>query len=109
MRPVALADLSLRFLWQSVIAGADVAWRALDPRLPLRPGFVRCPIRIAPGPERDAFRALSSLLPGTLPVGSDHGDVLLMHCLDVGQPVQAQMAAAEARFLRASGGALGDG
>jgi multicomponent Na+:H+ antiporter subunit E len=105
VRPLALADLALRFLGQSALAGADVAWRALDPRLPLRPGFVRCPIRIAPGPARSAFCAFSSLLPGTLPVGSDHGDALSMHCLDVGQPVLAQMSAAEARFLRAAGGA----
>ena len=109
VRPVALAELSLRFLGQSVVAGTDVAWRALDPRLPLRPGFVRCPIRGAPGPARSAFCALSSLLPGTLPVGSDHGGTLLMHCLDVGQPVPAQMAAAEARFLRVLGGAPRDG
>jgi multicomponent Na+:H+ antiporter subunit E len=106
---VALAELSLRFLGQSVVAGTDVAWRALDPRLPLRPGFVRCPIRIAPGPARSAFRAFSSLLPGTLPAGPDHGGTLLMHCLDVGQPVPAQMAEAQARFLRVLGGAPGDG
>jgi multicomponent Na+:H+ antiporter subunit E len=109
VRPVALAELSLRFLGQSAIAGADVAWRALDPRLPLRSGFVRCPIRIAPGPARSAFCALSSLLPGTLPVGPDDGDALLMHCLDVGQPVQAQLAEAEARFLRVLRGVPGDG
>jgi multicomponent Na+:H+ antiporter subunit E len=109
LRPVALVGLFWRFLGQSAIAGADVAWRALDPSLPLRPGFVRCPIWIAPGTARSAFRAFSSLLPGTLPAGPDQGGTLLMHCLDVGQPVPAQTAAAEARFLRASGGAPGDG
>jgi multicomponent Na+:H+ antiporter subunit E len=108
VRPLALAKLSLRFLGQSVVAGTDVAWRALDPSLPLRPGFVRCPIRIAPGPARSAFRAFSSLLPGTLPAGPDHDGALLIHCLDVGQPVPAQMAEAEARFLRVLGGASGD-
>jgi multicomponent Na+:H+ antiporter subunit E len=100
VRPLALADLALRFPGRSAIAGADVAWRALDPSLPLRPGFVRCPIRIAPGPARSAFCALSSLLPGALPVGPDHGDALSIHCLDVGQSVRAQIAQAEARFLR---------
>lgn len=104
MRPAALVGFVVRFLGQSAIAGADVAWRALDPRLPLRPGFVRCPVRVAPGPAQDAFRAVSSLLPGSLPVASDCGDTLLMHCLDVGQPAAAQMAATEARFLRAFGG-----
>ena len=38
--PAALSLLTLRFLHQSIVAGADVARRALDPRLPLRPGFV---------------------------------------------------------------------
>jgi multicomponent Na+:H+ antiporter subunit E len=101
LRPVALARLGLRFFWQSAIAGADVARRALDPALPLRPGFVRCPTRLAPGPRRDAFCALSSLLPGTLPTGSDRGGALLAHCLDVGQDVVAQMAEEEAAFLAA--------
>ena len=104
-----MTGLSLRFLGQSAIAGADVAWRALDPSLPLRPGFVRCPTRIAPGPARSAFGAFSSLLPGTLPAGPDHDGTLLMHCLDVSQPVSAQMAKAEARFVRVLGGATGDG
>jgi multicomponent Na+:H+ antiporter subunit E len=109
VRPLALAELALRFLGQSAIAGADVARRALDPSLPLRPGFVRCPIRTAPGPARSAFRAFSSLLPGTLPAGPDHGGTLLVHCLDVSQPVPAQMAEAEARFLRVLGGAPSGG
>jgi multicomponent Na+:H+ antiporter subunit E len=43
VRPAALARLALRFLRQSVVAGVDVARRALDPRLPLHPGFVVYP------------------------------------------------------------------
>jgi multicomponent Na+:H+ antiporter subunit E len=109
LRPVALARLVLRFFRQSAIAGADVALRALDPRLPLRPGFVRCPMRVAPGPAQNAFCALTSLQPGTLPVGSDRGDTLLMHGLDVGQPVAAQLAEEEAMFLAALGGGARNG
>jgi multicomponent Na+:H+ antiporter subunit E len=105
LRPLPLAGLALRFLGQSAAAGTDVARRALDPGLPLRPGFVRCPIRMAPGSARSAFRAFSSLLPGTLPAEPDHDETLLMHCLDVGQPVAAHMAEAEARFLWMLGGA----
>jgi multicomponent Na+:H+ antiporter subunit E len=101
LRPVALARFGSRFFWQSAIAGADVARRALDPALPLRPGFVRCPTRLAPGSTRDAFCALSSLLPGTLPTGADQGGALLLHCLDVEQDVPAQMAEEEAAFLAA--------
>ena len=68
-RPIALTQLVLRFLRQSVGAGIDVAWRALDPRLPLRPGFVVYPVRFPPGPARNVFTTLTSLLPGTVPAG----------------------------------------
>jgi multicomponent Na+:H+ antiporter subunit E len=58
-----LAMLPFRFVWQSVVAGIDVARRALDPRLPLRPGFVTYPIHIPQPSVRNLFCALSSLLP----------------------------------------------
>ena len=99
-----LALLAVRFVWQSVVAGVDVARRALDPRLPLRPGFVVYPIRMQPSVTRSAFLTLSSLLPGTLPVGSDESGSVLIHCLDVGQPVVAQMTAEEQLLTRALGG-----
>jgi multicomponent Na+:H+ antiporter subunit E len=102
-RPVALAKLVARFLWQSVVAGADVARRALAPGLPLRPGFARCPMRLAPGSARSAFCAFSSLLPGTLVAGSEHDGALRVHCLDVGQGVPAQMRREEAAFVAAVG------
>jgi multicomponent Na+:H+ antiporter subunit E len=92
--PGALAGLSLRFFYQSVIAGADVAWRALDPRLPLRPGFVTYPVRFPPGPARNVFTTLTSLLPGTVLAGDENGQ-LIYHCLDVDQPIVSQLAAEE--------------
>jgi multicomponent Na+:H+ antiporter subunit E len=98
--PAGLALLALRFLCQSVIAGADVAWRALDPRLPLRTGFVAYPVRFSPGSARNAFATLTSLLPGTVPAGEERGQ-LVYHCLDVGQPVVSQLAAEEAALARA--------
>jgi multicomponent Na+:H+ antiporter subunit E len=99
-RPIALARLAWRFLCQSVVAGVDVARRALDPRLPLRPGFVTYPVRFPPGTARNAFTALTSLLPGTVPAG-DSGGRLVYHCLDVDQPVVPQLAAEEAALARA--------
>ena len=100
LRPVALGRLVLRFLGQSIAAGIDVAWRALDPRLPLRPGFVAYPVRFPPGTARNAFTALTSLLPGTVPAGDDGGQ-LVYHCLDVDQPVVSQLAEEEAALARA--------
>ena len=98
--PRAIARLALRFLYESVVAGTDVARRALDPRLPLRPGFVVYPIGLPPGAGRNIFAALTSLLPGTVPAGEENGQ-LVYHCLDVGQPVVAQLAAEEELLSRA--------
>ena len=97
-----LAKFALHFLRQSASSGVEVAWRAFSPRLPLDPGFVVFPPLRSAG-TRSAFCALSSLLPGTLPAGSDENGALLVHCLDVGQPVAANLAAEEALFSRAIG------
>jgi multicomponent Na+:H+ antiporter subunit E len=104
VRLASLASLAAGFLRQSAVSGVDVALRALNPRLQLRPGLVACPLRLPPGGERSAFCALSSLLPGTLPTGTDESGALLVHCLDIGQPVAANLAAEELLFIRAVGG-----
>jgi multicomponent Na+:H+ antiporter subunit E len=109
LRPVALTEFVLRFLYKSIVSGIDVAWRALDPRLPLRPGFVVYHTHLPPGVTRNAFCIETSLLPGTLPCGSDEkGGGLKIHCLDVAQPVVEQLAAEEALFTRAFGGTSSD-
>ncbi len=100
-----VATLVLRFPFQAITAGVDVARRALDPRLPLRPGFVTFSPRLSPGLARDEFCALASLMPGTLPAGTNDDGSVLVHCLDISQPAAAQLRAEEARFIRA----LGDG
>ncbi|MCC6203339.1 MAG: Na+/H+ antiporter subunit E [Gammaproteobacteria bacterium] len=102
--PVASMRFVLRFLQQSVVAGVDVAWRALDPRLPLRPGFVAYEPRLPAGPARDAFCTVTSLLPGTLPSGPGRDDAILVHCLDVDAPLSEQLAEEERRFTQAFGG-----
>lgn len=109
LRPVKLAGFVLHFLRQSIAAGTDVALRALDPRLPLRPGFVVYQTHLPPGGKRNAFSAILSLLPGTLPCGSAEGNGLAIHCLDVTQPVIEQLAAEEALCMQALGGDQIDG
>jgi multicomponent Na+:H+ antiporter subunit E len=103
LRLASLGALAASFLRQSVVSGTDVAWRALNPSLKLKPGFVACPLRLPEGGERSAFCALSSLMPGTLPTGTNDEDELLVHCLDVGQPVAANLRAEERLFIRAIG------
>ncbi|MGH7066867.1 MAG: Na+/H+ antiporter subunit E [Acetobacteraceae bacterium] len=103
IRPVAMLHLLLRLLWLSVVAGADVARRALGPGIRLDPGYVRYRPRIAPGPARNVFTSLMSVVPGTVPAGSDADGTIIVHCLDRAQPVAASMARDEALFRRALG------
>jgi multicomponent Na+:H+ antiporter subunit E len=109
LSPLALVRLLWRFIRQSIVAGADVAWRALDPRLPLRPGFVTHLPYLPRGAALDAFCALISLSPGTLPAGPDDNGAIIVHCLDVGQPVTSHLVADERLFARAMGYGGDDG
>jgi multicomponent Na+:H+ antiporter subunit E len=103
LQPTALIRLVLRFLPQSVRAGFDVARCALDPRLPLRQGFVIFHPRLPIGLKRDAFCTMTSLLPGTLPAGPNRDGNIIVHCLDVTQPVTSQLVNEETLFMRAFG------
>lgn len=106
-RPFFIIRLALRFLYQSVVAGVDVAWRALHPALPLRPGFVTFESQLPEGDLRAGFCTVTSLLPGTLPVGQDESGRLLIHALDTTRPVAEQLRQEEALFARATGGGAG--
>jgi multicomponent Na+:H+ antiporter subunit E len=100
VRFAVLVALLPRFLWQSVVAGVDVARRAFHPRMPLRPDFVAYPVNLPRGQARNAFETITSLLPGTVPCGDD-AQTIVYHCLDVGQPVVEQLAADERAYGRA--------
>jgi multicomponent Na+:H+ antiporter subunit E len=92
-----------RFLWQSLLAGVDVARRAFAPRLDLHPGFVSHQTRFPPGSARSAFELIASLMPGSVP--SDEGAKSIeFHCLDTRQPVADQLAVEEAVYARALSG-----
>ncbi|MDG4551512.1 MAG: Na+/H+ antiporter subunit E [Candidatus Contendobacter sp.] len=108
LRYAVLARLALRFGQESIMGGVDVARRVLSVRLPLRPGFLVYPVRLPPGPACNTFGALTSVLPGTLPAGVDDHGALLYHCLDVEQPVAAQLAIDEGLLIRALGGTHDD-
>jgi len=95
-----LLRYGLRFAWQSLIAGVDVARRAFAPDMRLRTGLVSYTCRYPRGAKRNAFASLTSLLPGTLAL-RDEPDVLLYHCLDTTRPVTEQLAEEEAALSRA--------
>src|SRR5262245_14431867 len=99
LRFAALPGFALRFLRQSMVAGIDVARRAFAPRMPLKTGFVVYRTRYPRGPARNAFASLTSLLPGTVPVRDDERG-LEYHCLDVRQPVTAELATEENAVAR---------
>jgi multicomponent Na+:H+ antiporter subunit E len=100
LRLVPSARLGFRLLSFSIIAGIDIARRALLPRVDLNPGFVGAALTLEPGTSRNAFLLYQSLQPGTLPTGTE-GDRLQVHCLDINQPVVETVAADEALFKRA--------
>jgi multicomponent Na+:H+ antiporter subunit E len=97
---VALALRGPRFLWQSVVAGIDVARRALAPAMPLKTGFVAYRTGLPRGAARNAFATITSLLPGTVPAEDDASGVLY-HCLDTAQPVAEQLATEEREYAQA--------
>jgi multicomponent Na+:H+ antiporter subunit E len=100
-RPVKALALFVRFLWQSVVAGVTVARIALSPVMALRPGMVAYRSRLSPGNRRFLFMTYASLLPGTLPTGTDDSDLISVHALDTAQPVAQQLADEEQRLAAA--------
>ncbi|MCK8786241.1 Na+/H+ antiporter subunit E [Roseomonas sp. NAR14] len=100
LRPLALIGYAPRLLAQSLLGGIDVARRALAPRPVLRPGFVAAPLALPAGNARAAFCAAASLVPGTLPAGDTADGGVLLHALDLDQPVLDAWARDAAAFRR---------
>ncbi len=91
----ALIALLPRFLWQSLLAGWQVARLAFSPKPQLRPGFVSFRSAYPPGHLRNTFATIASLMPGTLPCGESETEIVF-HCLDVDQPILSELAEEEA-------------
>jgi len=94
---LALLMLMPRFVWQSVMAGWEVAWRAFHPKMPLAPGFITYPTALEPGLARNTFTTLTSLLPGSLPCEHTR-DGIVYHVLDIHQAHLEQLAREEQRL-----------
>jgi multicomponent Na+:H+ antiporter subunit E len=69
------------FLWRSLHGGADVAWRACLPGLPIEPGMLIYRLRLPPGRARIFMTAVVSLVPGTLSAEIAQNN-LYVHILD---------------------------
>ena len=107
VRWLAALALFARFVRVSVLAGLDVARRALAPRMRLAPGYVQYRPQLPPCDARSLFQAMTSQMPGTIPSGTEPSGAIAYHCLDLSQPVAEQLAEEESRLLVALGGALG--
>ncbi|TVS14954.1 MAG: cation transporter [Planctomycetaceae bacterium] len=87
-----------RFVWyfgrSSIEGGFDVAWRAVHPGLPIEPGVIEYPIRLPQGTARVFFANAISLCPGTVSMQMRE-DRLLIHVLDMGQPVHQRLGELE--------------
>nr|WP_277613662.1 Na+/H+ antiporter subunit E [Neoroseomonas marina] len=103
LHPIALAGLVLRFPWQALTAGVQVALLALDPRRQPEPRHVTWAPSLSPGRARDAFLAYASLLPGTLPAGDAPDGSVVIHAIAGAGSAAAGMSEEEARFARAFG------
>lgn len=103
VRVLALLLQVPRLLLQSVLAGVDVARRALAPTIDLHPGMVDYPVSLPPGVARTSFATITSLLPGTVPAG-ESATHITYHALDTTQPVVAELQAEEQRLGALLGG-----
>ncbi|HOD52171.1 MAG TPA: Na+/H+ antiporter subunit E [Candidatus Hydrogenedentes bacterium] len=72
------------FLWQCLRANVDVAWRVLNPRLPIRPGIVRVHTELKSDVGLTFLANAITLTPGTMTVDIDRdAGVLYIHCIYV--------------------------
>lgn len=93
------------FLLRSLIGGADVAWRAFHPGVPIAPDLCTYPMRLPPGLPQVFMVNTVSLLPGTLSVGLDQS-VLKVHVLDSRKDFLAELEAVEQSVARIFGASL---
>ena len=91
------------FLWQSLLAGWDVARRTLSPALPLRPEILHLPVVLPEGAPTWWLMLVISLLPGTLSVRLGQNRTLEVHCLDSRIDVPGSVRDTELQIARLFG------
>lgn len=89
------------FIAGSLAGGIDVAWRALQPRPLVRPGWLAHDSRLSP-PARVVLGGALSLMPGTLAAGCHRGR-LLVHVIDREGGFGTAATREEARLAPAAG------
>lgn len=90
------------FLWRSLCGGADVAWRAFHPGMPIAPAVIDYPLRLPAGLPQVLMVSIVSLLPGTLSAELD-GRVLRVHVLDSRGDFLSELRVVEHRVAKMCG------
>ncbi len=94
---------ALAFWWffslRSLLAGLDVARRVLSRSMPIQPGSMTLQTELPAGAPRWLLAMTLSLLPGTLSVRLSDNQ-LLLHCLDLSQPVEDEFRLTELKISR---------
>lgn len=108
VRPLRLVKQVPGFFWASFLGGLDVIWRAFHPRMPLDPGWIVHRSRLPSSGARVALGNDLSLVPGTLAAGG-YAQSIYVHCLDLTQPMDRQIAREERRIGQSIGADDADG
>jgi multicomponent Na+:H+ antiporter subunit E len=90
------------FLWRSLQGGADVAWRAFHPGMPIAPIVIDYPLRLPQGLPQVMLANIVSLLPGTLSA-TLNGQEFKVHVLDSRGEFMAELKELENRVARMCG------
>lgn len=97
------------FLWhfasRSILAGFDVAYRTLHPKLPLNPGLIEYKMQLPAGRPQTFFAGVISLLPGTLSA-SLHANTITLHVLDTSENLKESLLQTETVIARLFGPGL---
>lgn len=93
------------FLMRSLLSGADVAWRAFHPAMPIAPDLVEYRLRLPPGLPQVFMANTVSLLPGTLSVTLDRSS-LKVHVLDSRSSFSTELEVLEQRVALMFGTSL---
>jgi len=84
------------FLWNSILGGVDVARRAFQNQMDLKPGIIPIKLTLTEKP-RLLFAWTVSLLPGTACI-TMNGDTLYIHALDVRTSTEGKLRELELRL-----------
>jgi multicomponent Na+:H+ antiporter subunit E len=112
VRPVPVARLLARYLWDVVVSNAQVAREVLTPRPQMSTAVVRVPLDGCTDEMLSALASLVVMTPGTMPVEFERDPpamyVHVLHFSDVDR-VRQEIWSLRDQILLAFGGEAGDG